>query len=151
MAETHAKEVHVGEDGVPEVLQQLLVLAQSSMDVKCCVRLLATSVVDQHFTGQLRLSYSTKDPSQPRSYMADFTKQRAHNASFIAWLSKHAHLLKALRIEGLEFFDSYASRDTLAAALRTAAASPKGLHLQSYDSGWDEHNSVEVIKALPAR
>jgi hypothetical protein len=136
---------------VPEVLQLFLQQPSTATSNSTAVfKLLATSntmraAIGETLTGRLSLAYSSKDPRQ-HSFYSEFSKREQGQESFVAWLRQHGHLLRALHIQDV----LYDFQDLLAAALRDAAASPKGLHLQSYDSDSDDSTSLAVLKALPA-
>jgi hypothetical protein len=136
---------------VPEVLQLFLQQPSTATSNSTAVfKLLATSntmraAIENIFNGQLSLAYISKDPNE-RSYYLPLSQRKRAQKSLFAWLRQHGHLLRALHIQDVVC----GFEQLLAAALRDAAASPKGLHLQSFDSDYDNSNSLAVIKALPA-
>jgi hypothetical protein len=116
---------------VPEVLQLFLHQPSTAANNSAAVfKLLPTSkavqaAIDDTLTGRLSLAYSSKDPNE-RSYYSDITKRKQQEASFLAWFRQHSHLLRSLHIQQVVL----GFEQQLVAALRDAAAAPKGLHLQ---------------------
>lgn len=142
---------HNASDAPSEALLLLLqhqeIVSQNNSPV---IKLLAASnalrsAIAVTSAGRLSIAYTNRDPNE-KSYYTNLSRSSARDKSFLVWLSKHGHLLGSLHIKDT----SLAFDNNLAAALRAAAAaSPNGLQLRSYDSAWDDNNSVKVLRELP--